>query len=90
MLDRRAVEPIAEHADAEAAWALIESEEARLIAREQGHVELFERYALDFRFVQDPDGLEQELANERDRLIELERALLTLEASRAVSRIAQA
>jgi len=80
--------PIAEHEHAAATWAAIEEEEDRLIAREQAHVELFERHALDFRFVQDPDGLEQELNTERDRLIELERALLTLDASQVVSRIA--
>ena len=80
--------PIAEYEHAATTWAAIEDEEERLIAREQAHVELFERHALDFRFVQDPDNLEQELNTERDRLIELERALLTLEASQAVSRIA--
>ena len=81
-------DPIAEHEHAAATCAAIEEEEERLIAREQALVELFERHVLDFRFVQDPDGLEQELNTERDRLIELERALLTLEASQAVSTIA--
>ena len=80
--------PIAEHEDAAATWAEIEEERNHLIAREQAHVDLFERHALDIRFVQDPDGLEQELNRERDRLIELERALLTLEASQVVSKIA--
>lgn len=78
----------AELTQAEAAWAAVRQEEAHLIAREQAHVEIFERHSLDFRFVKDPDGLEQHLAAERDRLINLERALLTLEASQSVSRIA--
>ena len=58
--------PIAEYEHAATTWAAIEDEEERLIAREQAHVELFERHALDFRFVQDPNGLEQELNTERD------------------------
>lgn len=78
----------AELKEAQAAWTAIESEQAHLTAREQAHVELFERHGLDFRFVQDPDGLEQHLTVERDRLINLERALLTLELSQSVSRIA--
>lgn len=71
-----------------AAWAEIESELTRQTAREQAHVEIFERNSLDFRFVQDPDGLEQYLHAERDRLIELERALLTLEISQSVAKTA--
>jgi hypothetical protein len=80
--------PDAAHASALVAWEAIEREEADLAAREQAHVELFERYNLDLRFLTDPDGLEEGLTIERNRLIELERALLTLEASQAVSRIA--
>jgi len=38
--------------------------------------------------VRDPDGLEQYLTAERDQLIDLERALLTLEVSQSVSRLA--
>lgn len=73
---------------ARAAWAEMESELTRQTAREQAHVEIFERNSLDFRFVQDPDGLEQYLNAERDRLIDLERALLTLEVSQSVSKTA--
>ena len=68
--------------------AEMEAESNRLSAREQAHVEIFERNNLDFRFVQDPDGLEQFLSTERDGLIELERALLTLDVSQTVSRTA--
>lgn len=73
---------------ARAVWAEMESELTRQTAREQGYIEIFERNSLDFRFVQDPDGLEQYLNAERDRLIELERALLTLEVSQSVSKTA--
>ncbi|MGT2509510.1 AAA family ATPase [Cupriavidus basilensis] len=73
---------------ARAAWEEMESELARQTAREQAHVEIFERNSLDFRFAQDPDGLEQYLDAERDRLIELERALLTLEVSQSVAKTA--
>ena len=41
---------------------------------------------MDRRFVQDPDSLEVENVAERDQLIDLERAILTLEASQIVSR----
>ncbi|TVT76544.1 MAG: AAA family ATPase [Denitromonas halophila] len=83
-----ALHAAAELEEAQAAWTAIESERSRLTAREQAHVEIFERHGLDFRFVQDPDGLEQHLIAERERLIDLERALLTLEVSQSMSKIA--
>lgn len=73
---------------ARAAWADMESELTRQAGRERAHVEIFERNSLEFRFIQDPDGLEQYLNAERDRLIELERALLTLDVSQSVSKTA--
>lgn len=69
-------------------WAAIESELTRQAAREQEHIEIFQRNSLDFRFVQEPEGLEQYLNAERDRLIDLERALFTMEASQSVSKVA--
>lgn len=78
-------------ADFEQAWAVwteMEAELSRQTAREQAHLEIFERNSLEFRFVQDPDGLERFLNAERDRLIDLERALLTLEVSQSVSKTA--
>lgn len=75
-----------ERADAEN--LIFQKEEEKLVAREQAHVELFEQHGLDLRFAKDPDGLELAIAKEREQLIELERALLTLESSQAVSRIA--
>jgi DNA repair exonuclease SbcCD ATPase subunit len=59
----------------------------RLRAQEAAHVDFYGQWGIDFRFIQDPDGLEQAISSERDRLIDLERALLVLEASQAVSRM---
>lgn len=59
----------------------------RLRDQEAAHVDFYNQWGLDHRFIQDPDGLEQAISPERDRLIDLERALLVLEASQAVSRI---
>jgi DNA repair exonuclease SbcCD ATPase subunit len=83
-----AARSLAEFERAAAELAEMEAEGTRLSAREQAHVEIFESNNLDFRYVKDPDGLEQFLSNERDRLIELERALLTLDVSQSVSRTA--
>lgn len=59
----------------------------RLRNQEAAHVGFYEQWGLDYRFINDPDGLEQAISSERDRLIDLERALLVLEASQAVSRM---
>lgn len=88
MAREAAARATAEVRQAQAVWADIEAELTSLTAREQAHVELFEQNSLDFRFVQDPDGLERYLGAERDQLIELERALLTLEVSQSVSKTA--
>lgn len=83
-----AARSVVDYEQARAAWMEMESELTRQSAREQAHVEIFERNSLDSRFVQDPDGLEQYLNAERDRLIDLERALLTLEVSQSVAKTA--
>jgi chromosome segregation protein len=83
-----AARSFADFEQARAAWEEMESELTRQTVREQAHVEIFERNSLDLRFVQNPDGLEQYLNAERDRLIDLERALLTLEVSQSVSKTA--
>ena len=59
----------------------------RLRDQEAAHVAFYNQWGLDHRFIQDPDGLEQAISPERDRLIDLQRALLVLEASQAVSRM---
>lgn len=78
----------ADFEQAQAAWTEMESELSRQRAREQAHFEIFENNDLEFRFVQDPDGLERLMNFERDQLIDLERALLTLEVSRSISKTA--
>lgn len=86
--NERAARATADFELAQAVCNDMELELTRQAAREQSHVEIFERNSLDPRFIQDPDGLEQYLNTERDQLIELERALLTLEVSKSVSQIA--
>ena len=70
--------------DQEAAGA--EREEQELVAAEAAHAENLTRLGLWPQFAA-PDELELEVAAERGRLIDLERALLTLEASQAVARV---
>ncbi|MDQ2188213.1 AAA family ATPase [Alcaligenaceae bacterium A4P071] len=59
----------------------------KLRAQEAAHVEFYDQWRLDHAHIQDPEALELAVASERDRLIDLERALLVLEASQAVSRM---
>lgn len=59
----------------------------RLNDQEVAHVGFYDQWGLDHRFIQDPDELEQAIPPERDQLINLERALLVLEASQAVSQM---
>ncbi|WP_237481889.1 AAA family ATPase [Lichenibacterium dinghuense] len=68
---------IQEHAD----------ELGRLRNQEAAHLNFYDQWSLDPRFIQDPDALERAISPERDRLIDLERALLVLETSQAVSRM---
>lgn len=58
-----------------------------LRTQEAAHVEFYDHWKLDHAYIHDPEGLELAVASERDRLIDLERALLVLEASQAVSRM---
>lgn len=80
--------PLVSHASAEYQWMAVKQEETRLVKREQLLIELFEQPGLDSSFVRNPNKLEIEIAAERDRLIDLERALLILETSQIVSRTA--
>lgn len=75
-------------AAAEARVRAYKEEEARLRAREQAHVEFYDRTGLSRAFINNSAGFGLEIAAERSRLIELERALLVLDASRFVSRVA--
>src|SRR5262249_28417465 len=73
---------------AQAVFAAFDLERSRLSAREQAHIELFEQHRLEIRYVQDPDGLEHHFTAERNRLIDLERALITIEVSQSASKLA--
>lgn len=73
---------------ANAQVAAHQDEERTLRTAEQTHVAFLERWRLDPRFLNDPGKLSAYLEAERDRLINLERALLVLDASQSVSRIA--
>lgn len=72
----------------QAAAAVLEAHEvklSRLRRQEEAHVSFYEDWNLDYRFINDPNGLEHAISSERDRLIDIERALIVLEASLAVS-----
>lgn len=73
---------------AEAEVAAHKAEERTLRTAEQAHAAFLERWQLDPRFLNDPAGLAAHLEAERDRLIDLERALLVLDASQSISRMA--
>lgn len=72
----------------EADVAAHQAEERALRDAEENHAAFFESWKIDPSFLADPDGLEAQMAGERDRLINLERALIVLEASQSVSRMA--
>ena len=76
---------LADYADAMDTWEEIERKEKDLAAREQVLVELPEQLGLDSGHALDPVALHAEAAAEHEHLIELERAVLALEGSRAVS-----
>lgn len=71
-------------AEAQAVWDAIEQELRTLRAREEAHIEIFERYGLNPVNAANPDALDGELLEESEQLVELERALNALAASRAV------
>ena len=65
-----------------------QAEERALREAEQTHAAFFQRWRIAPHFLADPDGLEAHIEAERDKLINLERALIVLEASQSVSRMA--
>lgn len=73
---------------AQAEYSIYELKQSRLIALEQAQIEILEHNDLDFRYIHNQEGLEHLLTIERDRLINLERALLTLEISQSISKLA--
>lgn len=73
--------------DAQARLAELAAHESALRDREAAHIDFFSQNDLDFKMAGDPDGLENEVLAERSRLVDLERAILTLEASQAIERV---
>ena len=66
-------------------WMAITQREANLLERERQYVEQLRRIDFGSSSVRSSEEAERAIAAERDKLIDLERALLTGEASRAVS-----
>lgn len=71
-------------AEAQTVWDAIEQQSRTLRAREEAHIEIFERYGLNPVNAANPDALDREALAESEQLVELERALNSLAASRAV------
>jgi chromosome segregation protein len=65
----------------------IASEEEQLRQREAQYLTLFAQLGLEVSLARDPDELDRQSKKEHDRLIEPERAILTLEASQSVQQI---
>lgn len=61
---------------------------AALRAREEALVESFEKHGFRLDLIANPEALDREASAERNRLVEVERALNALEGSQAVSRLA--
>lgn len=63
-------------------------EERKMLKVEKMHAAFLTRWNIDVRYLADPDTLQSHLDAERDKLINLERALFTLETSQSVTRMA--
>lgn len=81
-------EAVAELERAQSLVAAHEDEQSTLAARAQELADYFVRHQLDPRFLHDLGGLDEHIAAERALAIDLERALLTLEVSQSVTRLA--
>ena len=78
--------PVSEHAAALEALDAIETRERQLQIAEEEFDELLMRTELHARFAEHPDHIEGAISKARDELIDLERALMTLETSQIISR----
>lgn len=72
---------------AEAAWAPYAADELTLKQLEAAQLQIFGQNDLDFALINDLEGLEKFTNTERNSLVELERALISLENSRMVDRL---
>lgn len=84
----QAREAVTAFSKADAEVAAHQAEERTLRTAEQTHAAFLERWKLDPRLINEPEKLSDYLEAERDRLINLERALIVLDASQSVSRVA--
>ncbi|UCI23980.1 AAA family ATPase [Mesorhizobium sp. B2-8-5] len=71
-------------AEAELGWDVYEQKLGTLRAREAAHIEIFERYGLNTVNAANPSALDQEVLEESEQLVELERSLNALSTSRSV------
>jgi len=78
-----------EYARADEQWNEINELSSRFRTKEQESVDLLIRLNLDPALSDKPDALEGQFQIARELIIQLERAILTLEASLAVSRISE-
>ncbi len=85
--EKAAVSAIVALHEARDRLAELTSREDLLRARENANMDLFAQHDLDF--ATDPDALEAQLLGERSRLIDLERSILTLEASQGIERVTE-
>ena len=74
--------------EADTAWSADLQALTVLRAREEALIENFKTQGLRRDLIIDPDALDREASAERNRLVEVERALNALEGSQAVSRLA--
>lgn len=77
-----------QHEQAEQEWLADQQMLQSLRDREMALIEFFKQEGFDPDFINNSDGLERELLNVRNQIVDVERALLALEASQAVERLA--
>ena len=74
---------------AEANMAAIQEQELAVRRQEAVVSEFFEKFGLNLTYIDDPELQEEAINRDRNRLIDLERALVVLESSQFVSRVSQ-
>jgi len=74
---------------AESQLAGLTSQEVQFHNQEAAQIALLSQYGFDHTLVAAPALLEKQLLTERNRLVDLERAVFVLEASQAVSRVTE-
>lgn len=67
-------------------WKEVEAERVRLVDRQKAYTNLIKQFKFESGVSENPQEIEKTVAAERNRLINLERAILTLDASQTVSK----